>query len=117
MKTGTVRWFSLQKGYGFIHPDDGGPNVFVDIFAVECAGMRRLQQGQRVTFKILLDKRTGAATARSIAPLDFEALSPGGQLSNSPGNAPPLDRRFTTTNPFDAISDMISSAVMNRLRP
>src|SRR5260370_17739393 len=101
-----------------MHPDDGGPNIFVDTFAVECAGMRGLQEGQRITFKILLDKRTGAATATSLAPLDFEALSPGGQLSNSPGNAPPsLDGRFTTTNPFDALSDMISSAVLHRLRP
>ena len=38
MKIGTVKWFNLQKGYGFIHPDDGGPNIFVHIAAVESAG-------------------------------------------------------------------------------
>jgi CspA family cold shock protein len=52
MKIGTVKWFNLQKGYGFIHPDDGGPNIFVHIAAVESAGMSDLKEGQRVIFEM-----------------------------------------------------------------
>ena len=52
MKIGTVKWFNLQKGYGFIHPDDGGPNVFVHTSAVDSAGLSDLKAGQRVIFEI-----------------------------------------------------------------
>jgi CspA family cold shock protein len=48
MKIGTVKWFNFQKGYGFIHPDDGSPNVFVHTSAVVGAGMSALTEGQRV---------------------------------------------------------------------
>ena len=51
MKIGTVKWFNLQKGYRFIHPDDGGRNIFVHIAAVESAGMSDLKEGQRVIFE------------------------------------------------------------------
>jgi cold shock protein len=50
MKIGTVRWFSLQKGYGFIRPDDGSFNIFVDMSAVERSGMSDLKEGQRIHF-------------------------------------------------------------------
>ena len=82
MKIGTVKWFNLQKGYGFIHPDDGGPNIFVHIAAVESAGMSDLKEGQRVIFEIQRDERTGNASAVSLKPLVFattphlEAVSP-----------------------------------------
>ena len=49
---GTVRWFNLQKGRGYIHPDDGTPNIFVDRSAVEGAGMSELKEGQRIIFEI-----------------------------------------------------------------
>ena len=52
MKIGTVKWFNPQKGYGFIHPDDGSPNVLVHVSAVESAGMSDLKTGQRVIFEI-----------------------------------------------------------------
>ncbi len=49
MATGTVKWFNAQKGFGFIQPDAGGPDVFVHISAVERAGMRDLRDGQKVS--------------------------------------------------------------------
>ena len=52
MKIGTVRWFNLEKGRGYIHPDDGSPNVFVERSAVEAAGMTDLKIGQRIIFEI-----------------------------------------------------------------
>ena len=71
MKIGTVKWFNLQKGYEFIHPDDGGRNIFVHIAAVESAGMSDLREGQRVVFEIQRDERTGNASAVSLKPLVF----------------------------------------------
>ena len=52
MPQGTVRWFNTQKGYGFIHPDDGGGDVFVHISAVERSGLSTLQEGQKVSFEV-----------------------------------------------------------------
>ncbi len=49
MATGTVKWFNPDKGYGFIQPDDGSKDVFVYISAVQNAGMRGLDEGQKVT--------------------------------------------------------------------
>jgi cold shock protein len=51
MNIGTVKWFNPQKGYGYIHPDKGGPNIFVHISAVESAGMSALKGGQRVILR------------------------------------------------------------------
>ena len=84
MKTGTVKWFTLQKGYGFIHPDDGSPNIFVHISAVQSAGLSDLKQGQRVIFEIQRDKRTGSESAVSLAPLEFESFRHDRQ-SSEPG--------------------------------
>jgi len=52
MSTGTVKWFNAQKGYGFIQPDDGSKDVFVHISAVEAAGLRGLNEGQKLTFEV-----------------------------------------------------------------
>jgi CspA family cold shock protein len=52
MATGTVKWFNEQKGYGFIQPDDGGPDVFVHISAVERAGLGTLKEGQKVSYDL-----------------------------------------------------------------
>jgi cold shock protein len=63
MPTGTVKWFNAQKGYGFIQPDTGGPDVFVHISAVERAGLQGLGEGQKVSFEVVADRRTGKQTA------------------------------------------------------
>jgi CspA family cold shock protein len=52
MSTGTVKWFNGQKGYGFIQPDDGGKDVFVHVSAVESAGMRTLNEGQKLSYEL-----------------------------------------------------------------
>ena len=116
MKTGTVRWFSLQKGHGYIHPDDGGPNIFVSIFAVECSGMNRLKEGQRLTFEIRPDNRAGIASAVSLAPLVYESFRDDRRSSKllPTATTPPLDGRFSTTNAFDITSDIVSSALLNQ---
>jgi CspA family cold shock protein len=63
MSTGTVKWFNPQKGYGFIQPDDGGKDVFVHISAVERAGMSDLREGQKVSFELTEDRRSGKMSA------------------------------------------------------
>lgn len=63
MATGTVKWFNAQKGYGFLQPDDGGKDVFVHISAVERAGLKGLKDGQKVTYELITDKRTGRTSA------------------------------------------------------
>ena len=63
MQTGTVKWFNTQKGYGFIQADAGGPDIFVHISAVERAGMRGLNEGQKISYEIVADKRTGKSSA------------------------------------------------------
>lgn len=66
MATGTVKWFNGQKGYGFIQPDNGGSDVFVHISAVQRAGMTELRDGQKVSFEIESDRRTGKQSAGSL---------------------------------------------------
>jgi CspA family cold shock protein len=63
MATGTVKWFNSAKGYGFIQPDAGGGDVFVHVSAVERAGLRELQEGQKVSFEIQQDRKTGKSSA------------------------------------------------------
>ena len=62
MPTGTVKWFNAHKGYGFIQPDNGGKEVFIHLSAVERAGLRDLQEGQRVTYDIQVERRKEAAS-------------------------------------------------------
>jgi CspA family cold shock protein len=56
MAIGTVKWFNGQKGYGFIAPDGGGPDVFVHISALERAGMSNLNEGQKVEYETEIGK-------------------------------------------------------------
>jgi CspA family cold shock protein len=66
MAQGTVKFFNSQKGYGFIAQDNGGPDVFVHISALERAGIRGLVEGQKVTFDIETDRRSGKAAAANL---------------------------------------------------
>jgi cold shock protein len=66
MATGTVKWFNATKGFGFIQPDDGGKDVFVHISAVERAGLRELNEGQKLVYEIVADKRTGRSSAGNL---------------------------------------------------
>jgi CspA family cold shock protein len=67
MSTGTVKWFNTTKGYGFIQPESGGADVFVHISAVEKAGLRALNEGQRVEFEE--QKERGKTAAVNLKPL------------------------------------------------
>ena len=63
MTIGVVKWFNAQKGFGFIQPDEGGADVFVHISAVERAGMATLHEGQKLSFELERDKRSGKNSA------------------------------------------------------
>jgi cold shock protein len=63
MATGTVKFFNTQKGYGFIQPDDGGKDVFVHVSAVERSDLRALNEGQRVSYELERDRRSGKESA------------------------------------------------------
>jgi cold shock protein len=69
MSTGTVKWFNAQKGYGFIQPDDGGKDVFVHISALQRAGLQSLREGQKISYELTQDRRTGKSSADRIAEM------------------------------------------------
>lgn len=66
MNNGTVKWFNSQKGFGFIQPDDGSKDVFVHISAVERAGLNTLNEGQKVTFEVVADRKSGKTAADNL---------------------------------------------------
>jgi CspA family cold shock protein len=63
MPTGTVKWYNSQKGFGFIQPDDGGKDAFVHVSAIERAGMGDLSEGQKISYELVTDKRSGKMSA------------------------------------------------------
>ena len=67
MATGVVKWFNPAKGFGFIQPDNGGADVFVHVSAVEAAGMKTLNEGQRVSFEIETQRGKSAAGKLQLA--------------------------------------------------
>ena len=69
MAQGTVKWFNTTKGYGFIQPDDGGKDVFVHISAVESAGLKGLQDNQKISYEMVEDRR-GRSSAGELELLD-----------------------------------------------
>jgi CspA family cold shock protein len=72
MTVGTVKWFNEMKGFGFIQPDDGGPDAFVHITAVEKAGMSTLRENQRVAYDLQED-RPGKMSATNLRSADDSA--------------------------------------------
>ena len=69
MTTGTVKWFNSQKGFGFIAPDDGSKDAFVPISAVERAGLSDLQEGQKLDFELVSDRKSGKFSAENLKAL------------------------------------------------
>jgi CspA family cold shock protein len=67
--TGTVKWFNSEKGYGFIQPEDGSPDVFVHISAVERSGLQGLKDGQKISFEPTQDRRSGKTAAEDLRAL------------------------------------------------
>jgi len=63
---GTVKWFNNQKGFGFIQPEDGSKDVFVHISAVERAGMNGLDEGQKISYEVVADRKTGKSSAQNL---------------------------------------------------
>ncbi len=66
MTVGTVKWFNATKGFGFIQPDNGGPDVFVHISAVERAGLQTLNEGQKIQFELVRDNKSGKSSAGNL---------------------------------------------------
>ena len=66
MNTGTVKFFNATKGFGFIQPDNGGTDVFVHISAVERAGLRTIVEGQKLSFEVVKDSRSGKSAAENL---------------------------------------------------
>ncbi|EJF86629.1 cold-shock protein [Bartonella rattimassiliensis] len=69
MSTGTVKWFNTTKGFGFIQPSDGSADVFVHISAVERSGLSSLNEGQKISYDVLQDRRSGKFAASNLAAL------------------------------------------------
>ena len=66
MSKGTVKWYSEQKGFGFIQPDDGSKDVFVHVTALERAGLNGLAEGQKIAYELQTDRRTGRVSADNL---------------------------------------------------
>ncbi len=69
MTTGTVKWFNIQKGFGFIAPDNGGNDAFIHISAVERSGLGDLREGQKVSFELVSDRKSGKMSADNLKDL------------------------------------------------
>jgi CspA family cold shock protein len=78
MATGTVKWFNATKGFGFIQPEDGGPDVFVHVSAVERAGLSALNEGDQVAFELEQDRRSGKTSAGGLQVLSAAPPGAGG---------------------------------------
>ena len=63
MAIGTVKWYNAEKGFGFIQPDDGGKDAFVHVSAIERAGFTGLREGQKISYEMVSDKRSGKMSA------------------------------------------------------
>ncbi len=79
MATGTVKWFNGTKGFGFIQPDDGGADVFVHISAVERAGLGSLNEGQKVSYELERDQRSGKMSAGQLTAAHKTRRGLGGE--------------------------------------
>ena len=86
MATGTVKWFNATKGFGFIMPQDGTKDVFVHITAVQAAGLNGLNDGQKVSYEVAMERGKAAATNLKLAEKDTRAAhTPPGYRLTCPG--------------------------------
>jgi cold shock protein len=69
MATGTVKFFNTERGYGFIAPDDGGPDMFLHISALGAAGLQSVSEGDRISFDAVMDQRKGKTNAQNVKRL------------------------------------------------
>ena len=77
---GTVKFFNAERGYGFIKPDDGGRDIFVHVTAVERAGLKSLNEGQRISFDVEPDKKgKGPKAVNLVITVDIPRAAPGGR--------------------------------------
>jgi CspA family cold shock protein len=67
MSQGTVKWFNSEKGFGFITPDNGGQDAFVHISAVERAGLSQLREGDKLSYEMVADRKSGKMSAEKLA--------------------------------------------------
>ena len=93
MSMGTVKWFNATKGFGFIQPDDGGQDVFVHISAVERAGLGTLREGQKISYEIVADRRSGKSAADNLR-------AAGGPRRASPARLAKMSRPCATHGLF-----------------
>ena len=70
MAIGTVKWYNSTKGYGFIQPDDGSKDAFVHVSVIERAGMNDLSEGQKISFELVTDTRSGKLSAEKLQAFD-----------------------------------------------
>jgi CspA family cold shock protein len=92
MASGTVKFFNAAKGFGFIAPDEGGSDIFVHVSAVERSGLRELNEGDRVSFEVEEDRRSG-----KLAAIDLRVTGTGGAPSRRPAERPRGDSQRSGT--------------------
>ena len=83
MATGTVKWFNASKGFGFIQPDNGGADVFVHISAVERAGMHSLNDGQKISYELEQDRRSGKSRPAASEPFESSPAAARGCIGTA----------------------------------
>src|SRR5436189_139506 len=106
MATGTVKFFNTQKGFGFIQPDDGGPDVFVHISELERSGLRDLQEGQKVSFESKMDPRKGKVNAARFAEGSLKRIvAPTAPLKRVPRAETSLDSELIRGEIFRVFGD------------
>ena len=99
MANGTVKWFNATKGFGFIQPTDGGTDVFLDISAVERAGMSDLNEGQKISYDVVADRRTGKSSADNLKPWGRGLLTLSRlRLTGAARNSAKAQKRLATTS-------------------
>jgi len=99
---GTVKWFNATKGFGFIQPDDGGNDVFVHISAVERAGLGTLREGQKISYEIVADRRSGKSSADNLRAAGLTEISTAQAAEFYPnGEERPRSLRGLSDSEFD----------------